>query len=105
MKKSEFLKKLSCGRPDRVVVAIAEEAGVKWDPEEPNLPERVNASMFTLQPDLQRVDIDARLHLYKEAAARYNAYGRLLGRDPASWTLLETQRILESERQRQEPPF
>jgi len=66
-------------------VAAAEAAGVKWDPEEPELPERLGAAqgsssgqteLFPNGTDLWRSERD-RTAGYQEAARRYNLFSEL----------------------------
>lgn len=59
------------------LAALAEEAGVQWDPEEPELPERIgkkDEELAVYGADADREwDWEA---ITREAAARYNAVGR-----------------------------
>ena len=105
MKKSEFEQRVFERGVTRqlaqTTVALAEQAGVKWDPEEPDLPERVEVrdvgSGTYLGTHATPDTPEIRARLVDEAAARYNAWGRLfprLGGEAADYA----ERFLEEER-------
>jgi hypothetical protein len=99
MKRSEYIRTLAgrCNRnpdnptaSDAKAATLAEEAGVKWDPEEPELPERLEISMGgSIGIPHPLGSAVAMSYVHREAAARYNAIERLaqwLGTDGSAWT-------------------
>lgn len=88
-KKSDYLKRakeltgITWGS-DGALVRLAEETGVQWEPEEPELPERINGGLVDGIPALSReyrggplFDPETWKLVYQEAARRYNAYPEL----------------------------
>lgn len=58
-----------------IVVDLASEAGVQWDPE---LPRRLSVGSGGSIVDRDRPGVLASSHIHREAAARYNAVERFL---------------------------
>lgn len=109
MKRSEFKKEFrynsGLGAAEMYAekaAALAEKAGVQWDPEEPELPARVWVfdGSCALWWD-GRAHIEERANLspvYQEAAARYNAVESILTGYDGLIHVDHVKRVLGSER-------
>lgn len=108
---------------------LAKEAGATWDPEEPELPQRVevrrhgpDASRLFLGSYHETDSMEVREALTREAAARYNAmpgiFAVLRTAKEEAWSegdhrfaafaedlLAAAERELQEQRERLEPPF
>lgn len=107
MKKSEFRRRVSRECPNvSSMVVLAEEAGVQWDPEETELPDRVQKSGFScvLVPfGMSAVgmgSVDLEIAIANEAAARYNAVSTKIHRlkTDGLWLRSDLCLLLEEER-------
>lgn len=85
MKRSDYVETMICpickpsvGRDQAERAAVlAEKAGVTWEPEEPELPERLGVGPGGSIVDAAHPNAVARSEVHREAARRYNALGKL----------------------------
>ena len=105
MKKSEYKRWIAAGfkdlaRPTEYAADLAERAGAKWDPEEPELPKRLSVEFRTLTVPDESGSRYASEREVREAVARYNAWERLCRLFEYHRLPGEAERFLTEERER-----